>query len=165
MDVFMDLIIKNEIQTDVGFHFNTVSAAKEDTFKIEATNKLQVALKAGVFIKGELSMMVVKIDGYFEAKAGAIASVTFGHGVYYDQKGLYYKPKLGFDGMDADYVITASAGLAIKKGIPQNEIVKDQEGKWEIAKGKFDGIVPKFDVIESLEAVTGVSIEVPLMRS
>ncbi|WP_316833831.1 OmpA family protein [Pedobacter nutrimenti] len=165
MDVFMDLIIKNEIQTDVGFHFNTVSAAKEDTFKIEATNKLQVALKAGVFIKGELSMMVVKINGYFEAKAGAIASVTFGHGVYYDQKGLYYKPKLGFDGMDADYVITASAGLAIKKGIPQNEIVKDQEGKWEIAKGKFDGIVPKFDVIESLEAVTGVSIEVPLMRS
>lgn len=164
VDVYMDLIISSTIMTDVGFGFNTVSTTKEDTFKLELDNKLGVELKAGVMIKGELSVLVVKVDGYFEAKASASASVTFGHGLFYDSKGLYYKPKLGFDGMNAEYVITASVGLAVKKGVPMADVVKDQKGDWLIAKGTYENIVPKFDVVESLEQLTGISIQVPLMK-
>eukprot|EP01133_Synstelium_polycarpum_P004750 gene4750-5537_t len=163
-DIFMNLKIFSRISTDVGFGFNTVSGREDDTFKIEAKNKLGVVLEAGVIIKGELAMVVVKVDGYFEASASARASVTFGHGVYYDDKGLYYKPKLGFDGMDADYVITASVGLAAKKGVPAAEVIKDKKGDWVIAKGDFKGIIPKFDVIESLEEKAILLVALALMN-
>lgn len=164
VDFYMDLVITSMINTKIGFGFNTVSETKEDTFKLEATSTLGVELKAGVMIKGELSMLVVSVDGYFEVKAKGSASITFGHGVYYDSKGLMYKPKLGFDGLDAEYIITASVGLATKKGTAAADLVKDQKGNWVLAEGNYKEVIPKFDVIKSLEEISGISIQIPLMR-
>lgn len=164
VDVFIELVITSQITTKLGFGFNTVSATKEDTFKLEADNTLSVELRAGAMIKGELSMMVVSVNGYFEAKASAIGAITFGHGLNYDSKGLMYKPKLGFDGLDAEYIVTVSAGLASKKGIPTEKLFQDKKGSWVLLEGTYKEIVPKFDVIASIEELTGMSVQVPLMK-
>jgi len=164
VEFYMNLVISNTIKTSIGFNFNT-SSDKINKAALEATNTLRVTLDCKIFIQGELAMVVVSVNGYFEAKATATAAITFGSALNYDTKGLYYRPELGFDGLDASYTITASAGLAVKKSIPPNELIKDKEGKWVIAEGDYNQIIPKFNIVEKLENLFGTSFNVPLMRN
>ena len=162
-DVFIDLVISSTIKTTIGFKFNTIGKSKDSQFKIEATNKLKVELKAGMWVKGEANLVIVKINAYFEMSAKGSAGVTFGHGINYDDNGLYYKPKLGFDGIIAEYVIKGKVGLSSKKkflggGTPSSE---DQG---IIDQGEYT-IVPPFDVIESLEKLFDFDANIPLIKS
>ncbi|MGO3183389.1 MAG: OmpA family protein [Aequorivita sp.] len=162
-DVFIDLVISSTIKTTIGFKFNTVGKPKDSLFKIEATNKLKIELKAGMWVKGEANLVIVKVNAYFEMSAKGSAAITFGHGLNYDENGLYYRPKLGFDGIIAEYVIKGKVGLSSKKkvlwgGTPSSE---DQD---IIDQGEYT-IVPPFDVIESLEKLFDFKANIPLIKS
>jgi len=162
-DVFIDLIISSTIKTSVGFEFNTAGKAKDSKFKLEATNTLKIELKAGMWVKGELNLVIVRAEGYFEMSAKGSAAVTFGHGVNYDDEGLYYQPKLGFDGIVAEYVIKGKVGLSSKKkvlggGTPSTE---DED---IIDQGEYT-IVEPFNVIESLEELFDFDANIPLIKN
>lgn len=170
-DVFIDLVISSVIKTSIGFAFNTVSDNSDSEGKLELTNTLKVELKAGVWVKAEANLVIVKVEGYFEMSGKGYASVTFGHGVKYDSKGLNYRPKLGFDGLNAEYVIKGKVGMSAKKKIPrggnkkQGELKGSSEDEGIIAEGKYNEVVPKFDVIKSLEELFGISADIPLIRN
>lgn len=162
-DVYIDLVISSVIKTALGFSFNTESDATDSQAKLETKCTLKVELKAGVWIKGEANLVVVKIDAYFEMSGKGSASITFGHGVKYDSKGLMYRPQLGFDGLNAEYVIKGKVGLSSKKKILGTKPKSNDEGV--IAQGNINEIVPKFDVIKSLEELFGISADIPIIKS
>ncbi|WP_392420413.1 hypothetical protein ACF3OE_03665 [Capnocytophaga canis] len=154
-DVYIDLIISGIIKTDIGFSFNTGNIRNSIQAKIESANVLGVELKAGMWVKGEISLVVVKVEGYFEMSGKGKASITFGNQVKVDKLGLLYRPQLGFDGIVAEYVIKNKVGLSSKKrtlGIDIENAPKHKE------------LVPKFDVIEKLEEIFEMKAEVPLIR-
>jgi len=162
MDIYVDLVISSVISTSIGFSFNTEGDFNPEA-KLELKNKLGVELRAGVLVKGEIAIIVVTVKGYFKAHASGKASVTFAHGVNYDDYGLYYQPQLGFDGVDAEYVVVASAGLSIKKGVVKDTKVEHKK-EYKIAEGKYNEIVKPFDVIKSLEELIGFDSRIPLIR-
>ncbi len=161
-DVFIDLVISSTIKTTIGFEFNTAGKAKDSKFRLEATNTLKIEIKAGLWIKAEIALVIVKLDGYFEMSAKGTAAVTFGHGINYDDKGLYYKPKLGFDGVTAEYVIKGKVGLSSTKkvlgGTPSSDdmIVLDSG---------YKELVKPFDVIKSLEELFEFDANIPLIKN
>lgn len=169
-DVYIDLVISSTIKTNVGFSFNTNSDSKESKSKLELTNTLKAELKAGVWAKAELALVIVKIDGYFEMSGKGYASVTFGHTVNHDDSGLNYRPKLGFDGLNAEYVIKGKVGLSASKKIPRGgnkkpaELKGGSENEGIISEGKYNEVIPKFDVIQSLEDLFKISANIPLIR-
>ncbi|WP_159779957.1 OmpA family protein [Flavobacterium sp. 9AF] len=163
-DVYIDLIISSVIKTAIGFSFNTENDTGESTKgKLELTNTLKLELKAGIWVKAELSLIVVKADAYFEVSGKGNAAVTFGHKVNYDSKGLIYKPQLGFDGLNAEYVIKGKVGLSSKKTILGTKPKTTDEGV--ISEGKYNEVIPKFDIIKSLEELFGISAEIPLIKN
>ncbi|MFW0714710.1 OmpA family protein [Pedobacter sp. N23S346] len=170
-DVYIDLVISSVIKTNIGFSFNTASDKSDEESKLELTNTLKVELKAGIWAKAESNLIIVKVEGYFEMSGKGYASVTFGHGVKYDKMGLNYRPKLGFDGLNAEYVIKGKVGMSAKKKIPKAENKKPGELKGSsedegiIAEGKYNEVIPKFDVIKSLEELFGISANIPLIKS
>lgn len=166
VDIYMDLIISNTITTSVAFKFNTAGNVKEgDKFKIEADNRLKVELKVGIKIKGELALVIIKTQAYFEASASAEASITFGHGVKYDKTGLFYQPKLGFDGLNAEYIVYISVGLALKIAKDKHKINTERDKKWIIAEGDYKNVIRPFDVIEELEKLFNMSSKIPLITN
>jgi outer membrane protein OmpA-like peptidoglycan-associated protein len=165
VDIYMDLIISNIITIETDFKFNTVGNAKDSKFEIKAENKLKVELKVGIKIKGEAVVAIIKVQAYFEASAAGEASVTFGHGINYDEKGLYYRPKLGFDGLNAEYVVKISASLAVKIAKDKHAAEETREGKYTVAEGNFKNVIPPFDVIEELEKLFGMSANIPLIKN
>jgi len=170
-DVYIDLVISSTIKSSLGFSFNTESDKSDSQGKLELTNTLRVELKAGVWIKAEASLVIVKVEGYFEMSGKGYASITFGSGVKYDDKSLYYRPQLGFDGLNAKYVIKRKVGMSMKKSIPRGDNKKSAILKGSskddgvISQGKFNEVVPKFDVIKSLEELFGISADIPLIRN
>lgn len=165
VDIYMDLIITNTITIDADFKFNTAGKAKDSKFEIKAENKLKLELKVGVKVKGEAAVVIIKVKAYFEASASAEASVTFGHGINYDDKGLYYRPKLGFDGMSAKYVVKISASLAMKIAKDKKSVEETRDGEYEIAKGEIPNVIPPFDVIAELEKLFDMSANIPLIKN
>jgi len=163
-DVYIDLVISSTIKTNIGFSFNTVSDKSDTQGKLEVTNTLKVELKAGAWAKAEANLVIVKVEGYFEMSGKGNAAITFGHGVKYDDKGLYYRPQLGFDGLNAEYVIKGKVGLSSKKKILGGTKPKSND-EGIISQGKYNEIVPKFDVIKSLEELFGISANIPLIRN
>ncbi|WP_163409589.1 OmpA family protein [Flavobacterium ajazii] len=165
VDIYMDLIITNTITIDADFKFHTAGKAKDSKFELKAENKLKVELKVGVKIKGEAAVVIIKVKAYFEASASAEASVTFGHGITYDDKGLYYRPKLGFDGMDAKYIVKISVALAMKIVKDKKSVEETKEGEYTIADGTIKDVIPPFDVIKELEELFNISANIPLIKN
>lgn len=165
IDIYMDLIISSTISIGSEFKFNTSGKLKDSKFKIESENKLKVELKVGIKIKGEAVVAIIKVEAYFEASAAGNASVTFGHGINYDDKGLYYRPKLGFDGLHAEYVVQVSANLAIKIAKDKHKVEESRGGKHTFAEGKFKDVIPPFDVIEELEKLFNISANIPIIKN
>jgi hypothetical protein len=165
VDIYMDLIITGTIKITSFFEFNTAGKAKDSDFKLAAESKLGVQLNVGVKIKGEAVMAVIKVSAYFEASASGTASITFGHGIIYDDKGLYYKPKLGFDGLDVKYIVQVSMGLAIKIAKEDHDVDKNKEGKHTFAEGDYPGFIPAFDVIKELEELFDIDANIPLIKN
>ncbi len=161
-DVYIDLVISSIVKTTMNFSFNTASDVSGIESKLELTNTLKVELKAGVWAKAEVALVIVKVDGYFEMSGKGSASITFGAGLKYDDKGLMFRPLLGFDGLKADYVIKASVGLSYKKKILGGSKPKFNNDDI-IVQGNFDDIIPKFDVIKSLEELFHFSADIPLI--
>ncbi|TWP31047.1 hypothetical protein ETU08_03300 [Apibacter muscae] len=111
-------------------------------------------------------MVTVKADVYFEASGSGESSITFGHTINYDDKGLYYRPQLGFDGLNAKYIIYVSVGLAMKIAKDKNKVETERKGnQWEIARGNYDDVIPKFDVIEELETLLNIDANIPLIKN
>lgn len=158
-DVYIDLVITNTISTNVDFSFNTENKPSDSILKLEATNKLKVEAKAGAYVKGKVSIVIIKLDGYFEMKASGQASVTFGPTINYSSNGLYFRPILGFDGLTVEYVIKGEVRIALEKdGVK----VEHKQGKtW--AEGK-ETLVEKFDVIKALEERWGIDANIPLIK-
>lgn len=165
VDIYMDLIITNTITIDADFKFNTAGKAKDSKFEIKAENKLKVELKVGVKIKGEAAVVIIKVKAYFEASASAEASVTFGHGITYDDKGLYYRPKIGFDGMDAKYVVKISISLAMKIAKDKKAVEETRDSDYTIAEGTLKSVIPPFDVIAELEKLFDINANIPLIKN
>jgi len=152
-DVYIDLVISSVINLEgINFSFNTVSDLSDTKLKLETNAKLKAEIKAGMYVKAEVSLVAVTADAYFEASAKASGSVTFGHSLNCDTDGVYYRPILGFDGLNAEYVVVAKAGLSTKKVVNDSE-----EHEFYKKDGHYDGIIPKFDVIEGLESASGIS--------
>ena len=170
-DVYIDLVISSIIKTNIGFSFNTASDKSGSQGKLEVTNTLKVELKAGVWIKAETSLVIVKVEGYFEMSGKGYASITFGSGIKYDDKGLYYRPQLGFDGLNAEYVIKGRVGMSVKKTVPRGDNKKPavlkggSKDEGVISQGKFNEVIHKFDVIKSLEELFGISADIPLIKN
>ncbi|GAA3508382.1 hypothetical protein GCM10022393_19340 [Aquimarina addita] len=162
-DVYIDLVISSTITTKVGFKFNTVGKAKDSKFALEATNTLKVEIKAGMWVKAEANLIIVKVEGYFEMSASGSAAITFGHGVNYDDKGLYYRPKLGFDGIIAEYVVKGKVGLSSKKTILWGG-TPSSDNEDIIAQDKVLLVEP-FDVIKSLEENFDFDANIPLITN
>ncbi|WP_103863887.1 OmpA family protein [Aquimarina sp. I32.4] len=163
-DVYIDLVISSTIKTSVGFNFNTAgSVKKEDKAKLEVTNTLKIELKAGMWVKAEANLVIVKVEGYFEMSAKGSAAVTFGHGVNYNDQGLYYTPKLGFDGITAEYVVKGKVGLSSKKKILWGG-TPSTDNEDIISQGKAV-IVEPFDVIKSLEETFKFKAQIPLIKN
>ncbi|GAA4107064.1 hypothetical protein GCM10022393_02000 [Aquimarina addita] len=162
-DVYIDLVLSGEISSELGFSFNTVGDPNPGV-KLELVSKIGVELKGGILVEGEIRAWVVKANAYFKAAASGKASITFGHGLEYDNEGLFYVPQLGFDGLDAEYEVSGAAGLSVEKDIvgPSPEI--DFDDSWTLARGEFNELVPKFDVIKKLAELTGFEPKVPLIR-
>ncbi len=165
VDIYMDLVITNEILVDSTFAFNTVGKPSDSKIDISAKGRLKVELKVGIKVKGELSLVVVKVQGYFEASASAEGSITFGHKLNYDAKGLYYRPILGFDGLNAKYIVAVSLSLAKKIKKDQTKMEMTEEKKVVLAEGNYDNVIPKFDIIEKIEKTFNVDANIPLITN
>lgn len=165
VDIYMDLIITSTITINTDLNFNTAGKAKDSKLHIEAGAKLKVELKVGVKVKGEAAVVIIKVKAYFEASASADASVTFAHTINYDEKGLYYRPKLGFDGMNAKYVVRISIGLAMKIAKDKKAVEETKEDDYTIAEGTLKNIIPPFDVIEELEQLFDINANIPLIKN
>ncbi|PKV50747.1 OmpA family protein [Aquimarina sp. MAR_2010_214] len=163
-DVYVDLVLSGEISSEIGFSFNTVGDPNPGV-KLELASKIGIELKAGILIEGEIRAWVVKANAYFKATASGKASITFGHGVEYDDKGLFYIPQLGFDGLDVEYEVSAAAGLSIEKDIVEGAPEVDWDNSWTILKDEYKELVPKFDVVKSLAELTGFDPKIPIMRN
>ncbi|MBE8725691.1 hypothetical protein [Flavobacterium hungaricum] len=161
----MDLIITSTIAINTDIAFNTAGKAKDAKVKIENETKLKVELKVGIKIKGEAAIVIIKVKAYFEASASAEASVTYAHTINYDEKGLYYRPKLGFDGMDAEYIVKISASLAMKIAKDKKSIEENREGDYKIAEGKIKEVIPPFDVIKELEELFNIDANIPIIKN
>jgi hypothetical protein len=165
VDIYMDLIITGTIDVISEFKFNTAGKAKDSDFELASKNKIKIELKVGIKIKGEAVIVIVKANAYFEASGTGTASITFGHGINYDDKGLYYRPQLGFDGLDITYIVTVSASLAIKIAKEGYELDEEKDGKHTFAEGNFIGFIPAFDVIKELEELFDISANIPLIKN
>ncbi|KAF2082613.1 OmpA family protein [Flavobacterium sharifuzzamanii] len=165
VDIYMDLIITSTITINTDIKFNTAGKAKDSKLKLESEAKLKVELKVGVKVKGEAAIVIIKVKAYFEASASAEASVTYAHTFNYDDKGLYYRPKLGFDGMDAKYVVKISMSLAMKIAKDKKAVEETKEGDYTIAEGDFPSVIPPFDVIKELEELFGINANIPLIKN
>ncbi|WP_433778185.1 OmpA family protein [Flavobacterium anhuiense] len=165
VDIYMDLIITSTITINTDIKFNTAGKAKDAKVRLESETKLKVELKVGIKIKGEAAIVIIKVKAYFEASASAEASATYAHTLNYDDKGLYYRPKLGFDGMNAKYIIKISASLAMKIVKDKKSVEETKEGDYELAKGEIPDVIPPFDVIKELEQLFDISANIPLIKS
>ncbi|TCD07641.1 OmpA family protein [Pedobacter frigidisoli] len=165
VNIYMDLIITSQIAVNSTFKFNTVGKPSDSRLEVCADARLKIELKVGVKVKGEVSLVIVKAFAYFEASASGDASITFGHKIVYDEKGLYYRPILGFDGLNAKYVVSISVGLAKKIVIDKTKINDAKEDKVVIAQGDYPQVIPKFDVIEHLEKLFETSANIPLIKN
>ncbi len=165
VDIYMDLIITGTISMKSEFGFNTSGKAKDSDFKLASQATIKTELKVGIKIKGEVVIAIVKAKAYFEASGAGSASVTFGHGIIYDEKGLYYQPKLGFDGLDIIYVVKVSASLAVKIAKEGVKIDEKKEAEHTFAEGEFIGFIPPFDIIKELEELFDMSANIPLIKN
>ncbi len=165
VDIYMDLVITSSILVDSTFAFNTAGKPSDSKMDVSAKGKLKVELKVGVKVKGELALVVVRVEGYFEASASAEGSITFGHKLNYNDKGLYYRPILGFDGLDAKYVVAVSLSLAKKIKKDQTKMEMTKENKVVLAEGDYPQVIPKFDVVEKIESVFNVDANIPLITN
>lgn len=159
-DVYIDLILSGTISTNFTFNFNTVSDGSDTAVKLETSAKITATLKAGANTKASFSAVAVKVTGYFEASASGSGSITFGHSLNADDTGLYYRPQLGFDGIDVQYTLVGKVNLSTTK-IPN---ASDDHTLFN-KTGKSTGLVPKFDVIKSLEEVSGLSADIYIVRN
>jgi hypothetical protein len=164
VEIYMDLIISSTITINTDINFNTAGKAKDSKVKLEAETKLKVELKVGIKVKGEAAVVIIKVKAYFEASASAEASVTFAHTFNYDDKGLYYRPKLGFDGMDAKYVVKISVSLAMKIVKDKKSVEETRGDEYTIADGTLKNVIPPFDVIAELEQLFDMSANIPLIK-
>jgi hypothetical protein len=165
VDIYMDLIITSTIAINNDINFNTAGKVKDSKLHLETEAKLKVELKVGIKVKGEAAVVIIKVKAYFEASASADASVTFAHTINYDEKGLYYRPKLGFDGMNAKYVVRISIGLAMKIAKDKKAVEETKDENYEIAKGEVPNVIPPFDVIAELEQLFDMNANIPLIKN
>ncbi|MDH7464195.1 OmpA family protein [Chitinophagaceae bacterium 26-R-25] len=167
VDIYMDLIITQTINLDTDFKFNTGGKAKDSKLKVEGSSKLKLELRVGVKIKGELRVAIATATAYFEASASGNATITFGHTINYDDDngGLFYRPILGFDGLNAKYLVEVSVGLAMKIVKDKHKVEDSRGGKYTIAEGTYPNVIPPFDVVKELEEVFGISADIPLIKN
>ncbi|PQL92356.1 OmpA family protein [Apibacter adventoris] len=158
LKMYIDLEITGTINGNSKINFNTESDASNGEAKLETV--LKAELKAGIEVRG--SVVVLIGEAYIEAEASikGIASVTFGHGLYFENKSseektIYYQPKLNFDGLRVKGVLKAKVGLYIKKGWFKGDRSAN------LADHKIDkNILSPFNVIEKLEELTGISSKI-----
>ena len=158
-DIYIDLVLSGTITASANFTFNTVGDGTDTSLKLETAAKLKAEIKAGSYIKATMTVLSVTAQGYFEMTAGGNASVTFGHSLQATNEGLFYRPQLGFDGLNVEYTLVVKASLSTKKMASSS----DQHTLYD-QHGEQNGLIPKFDVIKSLEEVSGLSADIYIVR-
>lgn len=156
--MYIDLEIKGSINGAADIEINTVSDNNKLKAKISTTLSAEVV--AAVEVEGVVVIVAVEAYVKGEAKASGIASITFGHSVRYDEKGLNYRPELMFDGLKVKFVFKVDVGMSVKKG----KIKGSKSNMNLVDYQKEVDMIPEFDVIKNLETLAGVSADIPLMR-
>lgn len=168
IDIYMDLILSCSIKLDYKVAFNTAGNTKgkqQSSASSSSTATIKVELKLGIKIRGEVALGIISVQGYFEASASGDAAITFGSKLTYDEKGLYFRPILGFDGLNAEYVVYISLSLAKKIKKDKSNMEVNSEDKVKIFGDKYPDVIPPFDVIEKLESLFDISANIPLIKN
>jgi outer membrane protein OmpA-like peptidoglycan-associated protein len=155
--MYIDLLITGKLEGSANINFNTASDKKK--MDASLTGTLAAELQAGLEIEGKIVVIGVEAYAKGEMKATGKASITFGHGLKYDEHGMMYRPKLMFDGLVVTFVIKAEVGISVKKGI--------FKGKHDKTLGNYEKkatLIPEFDVIKNLEKYAGVNADIPLFK-
>lgn len=160
LKMYIDLEITGKINGTSELELNTKSDEKKGEGKLEFV--LAAELKAGIEVKGTAVIVIGEAYVSGEASAKGTASVTFGHGIYFEKNSskntVYYQPKLNFDGLKVTGVLKAKVGLYIKKGIFKGDRSKN------LVDYKFDKkVFEPFDVIQKFEKLSGISSKIELM--
>lgn len=165
-DIYLDLVLSSTISTNMEFKFNTRGSSEQTNFKVEASNKIKVEVKAGLWVKGEIALIVVTAEGYFEAKVSGSGSITLGVRLEYDKEGLYFCPQLGFDGIIAEYVVLFKVGISSKKvWVADKTSLKASDNDTYVIVEDSAILVEPFDVIEWAETTFDFKAKVPLMKN
>jgi outer membrane protein OmpA-like peptidoglycan-associated protein len=156
--MYIDLIITGTIQGETNLTINTKSDQNIANAKLGATLKAEI--DAGVEVRGKITVMGVEAFADGKVKATGTASVTFGHNLNYDERGLNYRPELKFDGLKVKFIFKVEVGVSVKKGMLKTD------KKYELYNYEAKAtLIPEFDVIENLEKYAGVSADIPLIRN
>ncbi len=162
VDLYIDLVVFGTIDIPkASFKYNTASddTDPERKSELEASATIGLKLKAGLIVKAKAVIIVAEFYAQAYAKFEGKGSITFGHQIKYLSDKLYYRPKLMFDGLHAKVEIKAEIGLLIKKGWFQGDYKKDLKD----FNREFKNIIEPFDIIKSIEKLTGKSADVILI--
>lgn len=169
-DVYIDLVVSSTINITYAGGFNTKSDNSDSQVKAEAATKLQLELKVGLWVKGEVSIVVVTAEGYFQASGKGVASITHRHSFIWDNTGAYFRPELGFDGLTVEYTVSIKVGLSNKKPEDPKNKKQTQENKVNsndeivLAENKIQ-VLEKFDLMKALEELFGFEAKIPIIKS
>jgi len=97
----IDLKLFGKISGESKLNFNTNS--DKGNAKAKLATQIGVELDAGIEVKASYVLIIAEAYAEGKIKASGKASVTFGHGLEFNQKSssekaLYYTPQLKFDG-------------------------------------------------------------------
>lgn len=169
MDIYLDLILSNVITVDLAFNFNTKGSREQAGGALKGKSTLKAELKAGIYAKAEVALVVAKVIGYFEGKASGYASVSLGGSLYTNtdkgKEGVYLRPELGFDGLKAEYVVYLKIGVSSKKvKLKGNKttLKASDEGVYTVAEDSIE-LIPPFDLVKELEKTFDFEANIKLM--
>lgn len=162
IDIYVNVVISGIIKIDdLSLTYSTASDGTDPNQKaqLDAGTTIGLKLEAGIFIKAKVVVAVAEFYAIGKAHIEGKGSVTFGHLLKYRLGTLNYRPKLQFDGIDAKIIVKAEVGLTIKKGWFSGNYEKSLAD----FKKEYKGIVKPFDIIKSIEKLTGLNATIPLI--
>ncbi len=162
IDLFVNLIVFGKIEIpNLQLSYNTASDNTDPDRKVSLDAAATVGLRfeAGILVKAKMVVMVAEFYAKAEAKVQGEGSITFGHGIMYQNGELTYRPEFLFDGLIGKVVIKAEVGLSIKAGW----LSVDRSTKLEDFEEEYNLIKP-FDIVKSLENLSGKSATITLLK-
>jgi hypothetical protein len=158
-DIFVHLILTGELKGDASFSYNTLpppnsqKTKSEIEFNLDAT--IGFKLEAGIRLKGEVVVFFFKAYAEAEASASLEGGALGGLKVASDTSGVYFTPKIEFEGAKATVIVYIEVGFTA--GDFGGGIKKEYKIDVEL--------FPPFDLIEFLRDDIGVNTRIELIKN